>query len=443
MNEVTVMYFGPYFGQTQPPVIRRPLGALEKLFWLADQNRPMHFAIAAEVGGSTGIEQWQRALDHVCDQSALIWSRIIRDDRDVPIFSPVTRASIPLHVVKNAAPAWTDYVAGELAQPFDSARPPLLRATLLHDPDRSVIILSVHHSIADGLALSYLMRDVLRAYAGESVRLSTETAAVERLIATGRNTATMPDVHGSQPARPPMPYRPLNGAPRVEALRLGRTMTRSLRERTRAERTSLHGALCAAVASAASKLVPGWSDIPLRVLSPIDVRGRMLNGSEHFGLCVTGAVVEDERSTHDFWTRARSFADRLKPIANAEGISTRFEMLQRGVSRISTVREAQEFFAQRFSAEILLTNLGAAVFEDTYGSMTLDALWGPAIPSAFAGGQTVGAVTVRDQLHLLHTSYGPTNLLGKIFAILNAALEDVPGRAPQAGVRKAAAGTVS
>src|SRR5262249_27524514 len=182
--------------------------------------------------------------------------------------------------------------------------------------------------------------------------------------------------------------------------------------------------------------------MPLRVLSPIDVRGRMLSGSDHFGLCVSGAVVEDERSTHDFWTRARSFADRLKPIANAEGISTRFEMLRRGVSPISTVQEAQAFFAQGFSAEILLANLGAVAFKDTYGSLTLDALWGPAIPSAFANGQTVGAVTIRDQLHLLHTSYGPANLLGEAFSILSAALEEIPGRSPRAGVRKAFAGTV-
>jgi hypothetical protein len=31
--------------------------------------------------------------------------------------------------------------------PFDASRAPLLRATLLHGADRSVIILCVHHSI--------------------------------------------------------------------------------------------------------------------------------------------------------------------------------------------------------------------------------------------------------------------------------------------------------
>src|SRR5258708_30805600 len=150
------------------------------------------------------------------------------------------------------------------------------------------------------------MRDVLRAFAGEPVRLSTETGSIEHLVAAGRSTLAMPEGEATPAARPPMPYRPLDGSrAQVEAVRLTRETTRSLRERARAERCTLHGALCAAVTSAASTLVPGWSDMPLRVLSPIDVRKRMLNSSEHIGVCVTAAILDDENSPQDFWTRAR------------------------------------------------------------------------------------------------------------------------------------------
>src|ERR1700730_1171272 len=174
---------GMLLDQTPATAIPRPLGALEKLFWLADQYRPVHFAIAAEIGGSTRIEQWQDALDRVCRQSALIWSRIVPDERGAPVFTPVPHGSIPLHVVENATSEWTAHVAGQLDQPFDASRAPLLRATLLHGADRSVIILCAHHSMADGLALSVLMRDVLRAFAGERVRVSAETASIQHLVA--------------------------------------------------------------------------------------------------------------------------------------------------------------------------------------------------------------------------------------------------------------------
>src|ERR1700686_1946521 len=285
--------------------IPRPLGALEKLFWLADQNRPMHFAIAAEVGGSTRIEQWQDALDRVCRQSALIWSRIVPDQHGAPVFTPVPYGSIPLHVVENAMSEWTAHVAGQLDQPFDTSRAPLLRATLLHGADRSVLILCAHHSIADGLALCFLMRDVLRAFAGEPVRLSTETASIENLLAGRRSTSAMPQAEATPAARPPMPYRPLDGSiPQVEAVRLTRETTRSLLARARLGRPTLHGPLCAAMTAAASALVPGWSDVSLRVVCPIDVRRRMLNSSEHIGVCVTAVVVDAEGSAQDFWSMA-------------------------------------------------------------------------------------------------------------------------------------------
>jgi hypothetical protein len=429
-------------GKTVATVVPRSLGALEKLFWLNHQNRPMHFAIAAEVSGPAPIEQWQDALDRVCRQSPLIWSRIIRDENGVPVFSPVSSVpvplhptpstSVPLHVVENAVSKWTDHVAGELARPFDASRAPLLRATLLHGEDRSVIILCAHHSIADGLALSFLMRDVLRAFAGESAQLSTETASVEHLLSTGSHSVTAPQANGSHADRPPMSFRPLDGSPRIEDMRFTRERTLSLRERARSEGSTLHGALCAAVAMAVSGSGSGAPGAPLRVLSPVDIRARMLNGTEHFGLYSTGVTLEDECGTDDFWTRARSFSDRLGAVTSTESISTRIRMLDHAVSTIWTVRQAQELFAQRFSAEILLTNLGAVEFQHTYGSLTLHALWGPAVVNCFANAHTVAAVTVLGRLHLLHISYEPASgLLDEVSLLLSAALKGTSDLAPR------------
>jgi hypothetical protein len=413
--------------------IPRPLGALEKLFWLIDQHHSTHFTIAAEVCGPTRIDQWQDALDHVCQQSALIWSRIVPDERGVPSFRPVSRGSIPLHVVKDAECEWTAHVAAQADWPFDASRAPLLRATLLHGFDRSVIILSVHHSIADGRSLAFLMRDLLRVFAGEPVTLSRETASLDDLVAFWRKTAAMPQADGNSAASAVMPYRHLGGSiPRVAALRFTREITQSLRERARGERSTVHGALCAAVTAAAATLVPDWSEATLRVLSPIDIRRRMLNGSEHLGCCVSAVVLKDEDSANEFWSRARSFSDQLEPATSVEGILAGIDMLQKLMSPVATVQQAQEVLAQGFGAEILLTNLGTVEFADTYGPLTLRALWGPCVNTGFAKGQTVGAVTIGDQLHLLHTSYEPASgLLETAGSILSAALRESPRRAQE------------
>jgi hypothetical protein len=40
----------------------RPLASLEHLFWLNDQNRPVHFAMTAQVSGATSVRDWREAL---------------------------------------------------------------------------------------------------------------------------------------------------------------------------------------------------------------------------------------------------------------------------------------------------------------------------------------------------------------------------------------------
>jgi hypothetical protein len=140
---------------------------------------------------------------------------------------------------------------------------------------------------------------------------------------------------------------------------------------------------------------------------------------------VTGVVVDAEGGAQDFWSMARSFSDRLEPVKSVEGILALVGMVHDLGSPISTVQQAQEFFAQGFSAEILLTNLGAVEFRDSYGPLTLRGLWGPAVDIGFAMGQTVGVVTVGDRLHLLHTSYEPASgLLDEALLLLNAALRE-------------------
>jgi hypothetical protein len=54
---------GMPLNQAPATAIPRPPGALEKLFWLADQNRPI--AIAAEVGKPPD-DRWAELITEIC-----------------------------------------------------------------------------------------------------------------------------------------------------------------------------------------------------------------------------------------------------------------------------------------------------------------------------------------------------------------------------------------
>ena len=57
--------------------------------------------------------------------------------------------------------------------------------------------------------------------------------------------------------------------------------------------------------------------------------------------------------------------------------------------------------------ELLITNLGRLVVGSNFGSLKLEAFWGPALTMGFEGEQSVGVSTVDGRLACLHVSYRP------------------------------------
>jgi Condensation domain len=141
----------------QSPSVLRPLGAVEQLMWLLDQNRPTHFALAALVEGPTTIKAWRKAIDLVQRRHPLFSVCIEGAKNSAPLFRQVTGASIPLRVVhgSNARLLWESEIEQELSTPFDAREAPLVRAVLLHEEHRTIYVLVAHHSIADGLSIAF------------------------------------------------------------------------------------------------------------------------------------------------------------------------------------------------------------------------------------------------------------------------------------------------
>ncbi|MBN3762931.1 condensation protein [Burkholderia sp. Ac-20365] len=399
----------------EPVMIRaaRSLGAMEKFFYLLNQSHPNHFAMAAEVSGVTHVEQWQNALDLVAHHSPLVWSRVERDGSGALAFAPVPHGSVPLKVVRYGSSSWTREVAAQLAQPFDELQPPLLRATLLHGDERAIVVLVAHHSVGDGVSLTALLGDLLRAVAGEALERRAETRALERLIELKHGAPSVPSsppVPSDAPMRAPLEMRrPDGSAPHVEALRLSPAMTRALRERARAEQTSVQSALIAAFTRAMCFLNTNAQQEP-RVLSPVDLRRRLLDGSDHLAMCASGVVHPDD-SPRDasLWSRARhagqAFADIESPAVLAERVLTAHALLD----TVDGAADAKAVFAQAFANDAVVTNLGVVNLPKRFGPIALDAVWGPSVSVGVIGEQVIGAGTFDGQLHLVHTSYAPVS----------------------------------
>jgi len=390
--------------------VARSLGGAEHLFSLIDRNRTIHFAMVAQIEGSTSISAWRTSLGKLQERHPLLSVAIEFNNGSAPYFGAVRNAPIPLRVIVGPT-GWQTEVARELATPFDPERAPLARAVLMHGERGSAFILTTHHSIADGLASAYAIRDLFRLLAGENLeRLPTIPPLGPHVSISQHAPNDTGQPEAPQEARA-VTFRTACGLPSVEALSLTPEMTRTLIERARKERTTVHGALCAAVVLAGRESSADWSDSPVRVMTPFNLRNELGIG-EDCGLYVWAASVSlNPRTPADFSEIARFAKSSLAEKQSLRRVAKELEGLEQAMNSGIDVLGAAQVFAQVLPFELLLTNLGKLSVQFDTGSLRLKALWGPAVLMGFENEQTVGVTTANDSLCLLHIAHTPIRFL--------------------------------
>lgn len=393
------------------PGALRQLGASEHLLWLLDQHRPAHFAVAAHVSGGTDVAAWRNALDHLQRRHSLMAVGIVGEPGRIPHFQQGSRAQIPLRTIhEDPAKRWENEVAAELATPFGADDVPLIRAVLIHADQDAALILVAHHAIADGMSLAYAIRDILTALARGTLAALPPTPSEDDLLLSARSPAApaIPDeTPQSQASGAPMRWRTRDDTrPSVHSLALPQALTARLRDRARAESTTVHCALATALVDGARNLAPNWRHIPVRVWSPVSVR-RVLGAGEHCGVFVTTASSVFTTEGDDFWNLARKVKADIEPTKTRARIESRLSAIQASLRNGPDVKAVADFAAVAFAHEIELTNLGSLPFGGTYGRLKLRSVWGPYVLPRFENMQVIGVATVDDSLCVVQTSYTP------------------------------------
>jgi hypothetical protein len=309
-------------------------------------------------------------------------------------------------------------MAKELATPIPTSGVPLVRITVLRKSGGSTLLLSMHHSIADGLSSAFVIRDILEALSGKPLQPLTLTDSQENLCSAVAGTPLPP----SAPVHPPATLlRRDAGGPTVQGLKLSKEFTMKLRSHARGVGATVHGALVAALTFAGRQLSPDWLTHPVRVMSPVDNR-KLLGLEDQCALSIifpAGAYAPD--SEERLWDVARVVKGDLTPTRTAEGLSTVFSGFRQLMSTSPNVAQIAAFELQACACEGMVSNLGVLPFETSSGSFKLESLWGPSVFVGIEGEQMIGAATLNGAIHLLHTSYTPiSNLLQTMEATLEA-----------------------
>jgi hypothetical protein len=389
------------------PLRSRMLGELETYFWMSDQIASRHFVITAQVSGATTPETWRAALDAVQNRHPLLQVGIEADGAGILHFVHREDVRIPLRLVDgHEVTRFESVIEDEIATPFTPDQPLLIRTVLVHRPDRSIFLVSVHHSLGDGLSAVYMIRDMLRSMAGDTLPALTMPSSQEALC---------PPV---PPAAPPAPDGPLNArraSPctrpretlRVHAHALPADLGPQIRRKARANDSTVHGALAAALAIEGALRAPHWEGAPVRLFSPVDIRG-LIGRGEAFVLSVIGTSNHLDLAVEDgFWGIARSVSHHLARTRSPASFAASVERWKTLMGSRPSRSELAAFSLDRLNAEIALSNLGQLPFEPDFGSLRLEGLWGPCVFGAIADEQIVGVATVGSKIHLLYSSYSP------------------------------------
>jgi hypothetical protein len=419
----------------------RPLGPAERGLWLMDAGAPLNYCLVARVAGGLHEHLLRAALDAAQARHPPLRARV-EESAGLLRFRSDDVGPIPLSVERGPESAWLTRVEDDLTQRHPAAGP-LLRV-ILHqhdDNDAVTLLMSSHHVIGDGRSGVSLLRDVLtaagRIAAGGPPGLSplAATSPIEDLLPASarglrgafRNALFMARTSVAAARNgAPLPVRQEQETPahsrraRIHPVVLDPRTTGRLMERCRSERTTVHGALSAAMilgiladhgagagagygSGAGSGAAAGHAADTVGFGIPVDMRP-LLEPSVDDALGFYVSMISYERrlsADAELWELARDIRDRVVAGRRRRDDVSVVAMSPRlgrwlGAERLPP-REFVESWERHVRGTGGLTNMGRLDIPTAYGALSLETCHLAFTPSAL-GQFSAGVSSLDDQL---------------------------------------------
>jgi len=178
-------------GPAAPPIVpvprdgELPLSFAQQRLWFLDRLEPggtaYNMPYALRLRGTLDPAALRSSLDALVRRHETLRTTFAeRDGAAVQVIHPPAPVALPVLDLRGAPDAAGEaerLAAGEARRPFDLARGPLLRSTLLRlAEDDHVLLFTLHHVVSDGWSMDVLVREVSTLYGafvlGEEPRLA-------------------------------------------------------------------------------------------------------------------------------------------------------------------------------------------------------------------------------------------------------------------------------
>ncbi|SDX46163.1 arthrofactin-type cyclic lipopeptide synthetase C [Pseudomonas syringae] len=148
-----------------------PLSFAQQRLWFLAQleggSEAYNISLALSLRGQLDVTALTAALARIVERHETLRSRFIACEEGAEVVFAELPGSSLLHVedLRRCPATLAERVVSEAAAPFDLTRGPLIRGSLLHmEDEHHVLLLTVHHIVADGWSMGVLTRELLALY---------------------------------------------------------------------------------------------------------------------------------------------------------------------------------------------------------------------------------------------------------------------------------------
>lgn len=377
---------------------------------LLGRRASTHFCLVAELRGTFDAGSLAAATRQVVAEHPLLGVRIGRGPGGHLAFLSGGAVAVP-RIHRRPPADWPSAAAREIASPIGEDGSAPFRITALVEDGAAALVLTFHHSVADGRSAVAVLEDLLSALAGRAGGRGDAPPSLERragLDAAGED--------GPAPGDEVLERGPvLDPAPSVNAAVLDAVETAALISASRANGATVNGALCAALAHVP---IPRRSAPATAVLNAVDFRP-LLGARERPCAFLVGGVEIRIEAGADFWTSARAASREGASARRPEFLRQRFEALSAALPSDAGPSAAAAMYDGPIGADVTLTNLGALSTGRVWGGLEIAALWGPVVWHSPRRTPVLSALGFGGSIGLVETaSPAAESLLGAVRATL-------------------------
>jgi NRPS condensation-like uncharacterized protein len=350
----------------------------------------LNIVMAAVINGVIPKKDLQTALRKLESRHPLLKVRIEMDEENQPWFTSENVAAPPVFLHKKSSPGdWVQIAREEIAVDFNWQQGPLVRLVLLQGATTSEIVINCHHCISDGLAVSYLMHDVLTQLGLPEADLPEaadppylDHSLPEHISCNFFLQTTIKLLNLATGWRKkPQPVKTIKKEPcGLITWQLNRTQTQELILRCRQEGVSVHSGLSTAF-QAAQFDVQEPKKYFTKIYTPVSVRNRLAkNIGKTFGFYSSETYIpQPYHPGNSFWDTARSFQNRIKKYTTDQKTLGLIQLFT--AASLQTLAPLMLLAVKKPKIRFgyMISNLGKLDFPEHYGPYQLKTMYGPMV----------------------------------------------------------------